>query len=179
MQVNLGRNHFELFGLEPGFEIDLSRLSTQYRELQKNLHPDRFANATAQERRLSVQLASQINDGYRILSKPILRGRYMLELAGVVFDDALDTQMDPAFLMEQMELREQLEILRSDDNPLGGLAEMSKKLGKQELEKINKLKTLLEEDSGKARGRAKSVLKELQFLQKLGYEIEAIEEELT
>lgn len=179
MQVNLNRNHFELFGLEPEFEIDLSKLSTQYRELQKELHPDRFASATAQEKRLSVQLAAQANEAYRVLSDPVLRGRYILELAGVVFDDALDTKMDPAFLMEQMELRERLEAIRGSENPLPSLTEMSKRIGEQETEKIVSLKGLIEEKTSTSRERAKELLRELQFLQKLEVEIESIEEDIS
>jgi molecular chaperone HscA len=105
MRHDLSHNHFELFGLKAGFEVDGETLALRYRDLQKETHPDRFANASEQERRLSVQLAAQINEAFRVLKSPLARARYLLELKGVVIDDT-DTRMDPAFLMEQMELRE-------------------------------------------------------------------------
>lgn len=118
MSQELLQNHFEIFALPVSFRVDAEVLSRHYRELQRNVHPDRFANASDQERRLSVQRAAQINEGYRILKDPLARAPYLLELRGVNVADENNTAMDPEFLMEQMELREALEEVRQQDNPL-------------------------------------------------------------
>ena len=52
--MDLTQNHFELFGLPVAFYIDAQKLEERYRELQRTLHPDRYANAGERERRLSV-----------------------------------------------------------------------------------------------------------------------------
>ena len=73
-------NHFELFGLPVNFELDSASLATTYRDLQRTLHPDNFANSSERERLLSVQKSSQINDAYSILKSPIQRAEYILAI---------------------------------------------------------------------------------------------------
>lgn len=36
-------NYFQLFRLQPSFEIDVSSLKQEFRKLQSQLHPDKFA----------------------------------------------------------------------------------------------------------------------------------------
>ena len=56
--MELKQNHFELFKLPVAFEVDTQQLAERYRELQRTLHPDRYANASDRERRLSIQHAA-------------------------------------------------------------------------------------------------------------------------
>ncbi len=109
MRLNPADNHFELFGMQPGFNVESARLESQYRELQSLLHPDRHATAGAQEKRLAVQGAALVNQAYAVLSDDCMRAAYLLELKGVEFRGEPDTVDDPEFLMRQMELREMLE----------------------------------------------------------------------
>ena len=37
--------HFALFDLQPSFRLDLDQLAARYRELARQVHPDRFADA--------------------------------------------------------------------------------------------------------------------------------------
>ena len=82
MAADLSTTHFELFGLPLSFDVDMGQLDSRYRELQRTVHPDRFANASDQERRISMQQATQINEGYQVLKDSLRRGRYLLELCG-------------------------------------------------------------------------------------------------
>jgi len=109
MQVDFSNNYFELFELPVRFTLDETVLAGRYKELQRVLHPDRFAAATENERRWSVQAASFVNDGYQTLLKSLPRAVYMLGLAGISIDEETDTAMPADFLMEQMELREALD----------------------------------------------------------------------
>ncbi|MDH5371223.1 MAG: Fe-S protein assembly co-chaperone HscB, partial [Gammaproteobacteria bacterium] len=129
------QTHFELFELPVSFDIDLKDLSQRYRDLQSAVHPDKFANASDQERRLSVEKAAAINDAYQTLKSPQHRARYMLELQSVSFDDEKDMALDPAFLMEQIELREALAELSEKDEPLESLNKIMKDI-KQRTDKI-------------------------------------------
>ena len=81
--VDLSSSYFVLFGLPVSFDVDRKTLAERYRELQRTVHPDRFANAADSERRLSVQMAARVNEGFQTLKDPLARGRYMLELQGV------------------------------------------------------------------------------------------------
>ena len=99
-------DHFALFGLNRGFRLDLSDLDSRYRDIQAQVHPDRFAHAGEAERRLSMQWATHANEAYQTLKKPLERAKYLLHLAGHDIQAESNTAMPGDFLMEQMEWRE-------------------------------------------------------------------------
>ena len=121
MAADLSSSYFQLFGLPRAFGIDAAQLDSRYRELQRIVHPDRYVNASERERRLAMQQATRINEGYQTLKDPLKRGRYLLELGGFVFSDQHHTTRDPEFLMRQMELREALGAVKTTGNPLAVL----------------------------------------------------------
>jgi molecular chaperone HscB len=104
--MDIRADHFSLFGLNPGFRLDLSDLDSRYRDIQAQVHPDRFANAGDAERRLSMQWATHANEAYQTLKKPLERAKYLLHLAGHDIQAESNTAMPAEFLMEQMEWRE-------------------------------------------------------------------------
>lgn len=174
------QTHFELFELPVSFELDLQDLSQRYRELQRAVHPDKFANASDYERRLSVEKAAIINDAYQVLKSPLRRARYMLELQSVSFDDEKDMALDPAFLMEQIELRESLSELSQSDDPLAKLnhimADIKNRIG-EILEEISKQFSSGELDDSQ-KDAVKQLVHKMQFLNKLQQEAEFQEENL-
>ena len=113
-------NYFSLLGLPVSFVIDKNKLTSNYHDIQKSIHPDNFANATALERRLSVQKAAQINDALQTLKNPLQRSIYLLSLYDIELGEN-NNSVDPAFLMEQMELRENLSQVSDKANPLAEL----------------------------------------------------------
>jgi molecular chaperone HscB len=178
MHPALGKNHFELFGLPVTFDIDTAELSVRYRELQRRVHPDKFANASDQDRRLSLQMSALINDGFHTLKDPARRGRYLLSLRGVDLDDETDTTMDPVFLMEQMELREELEEVRQADNPHKQLVELANRIEQRLQDKLGQFRSAFADDSPDGTEKARNAVREMQFLEKLRREIDNLEEEL-
>lgn len=134
VDLDFSKSYFELFGLPESFEIDTAQLAERYRTLQATLHPDRFASASDQERRLSVQGASWINEAYETLKVPLSRARYLLTLKGVDFNADKDTASDPAFLMQQIELREQLEEVDTQPDPFSALDQISRAIRERNLE---------------------------------------------
>lgn len=105
--VDLKQNFFELFQCDAGYAVDVEALSNQYRSLQKESHPDRFANGSDQEKRFAAQMTARINEGYDTLKNPLKRAIYLLEQADVTIEH--NPTLDPMFLMEQIELREEME----------------------------------------------------------------------
>jgi molecular chaperone HscB len=103
------QNHFELFGLAPAFALESEALERSYRDIQSRVHPDRFAHAGDAERRASLQWTTRVNEAYRTLKDPVQRGKHILELHGVDVAFETNTQMPNDFLMQQLELREELE----------------------------------------------------------------------
>jgi len=172
MQADLGKNYFELFGLPARFDVDTADLASRYRELQRRFHPDRFASAPESERRLSMQMTAQINAAYQTLRDTVARGRYLLGLQGVNTDEETDTRMSPAFLMEQMELREELDTARGNATRLGALRGQVENLIET---RAQSLRRQFAENTDAARLEARTTVREMQFLQRLANEIEALE----
>lgn len=110
-------NYFKLFELPQSFALDAAALETRWRQMAARVHPDRFATASAPERRVAMQWASTINEGYRVLKSPLLRARYLCELGGVDLQTESNTRMDGEFLMRQMEWREALDDVRDSGDP--------------------------------------------------------------
>jgi molecular chaperone HscB len=109
-------NHFELFGLKPAFALDAGALEASYRRMQSQVHPDRFAHAGDAERRASLQWTTRVNEAFQTLKHPVKRASHILALHGVDVAFETNTAMPEKFLMQQMELREALEIAeRSKD----------------------------------------------------------------
>lgn len=174
MQADLARNYFELFGLPVTFAIDTDDLAARYRTLQGNFHPDKFAHASDQERRLSVQLSAQLNEALQTLKDPVKRGRYLLQLKNIATDEETDTAMTPDFLMQQMELRERLE----DADDAATLADIAADIAAQLDERVSQLAARLQSVEAGDWLEARALVRELQFLQRLRQEVRAREEAL-
>jgi len=177
MQAALDKNYFEIFGLPESFDIDTAVMKGRYHDLQQQLHPDRFASATDQEKRLSVQMTALINEAFQTLKNPLARGRYLLQLRGIDTNEEIDTAMDPAFLMEQMELRETLDTACDSVRPLPALASLSHEVAQTIDARIGNLRDRLSQQNEIALKEARNTVRELQFLEKLAQEIEQREEE--
>jgi molecular chaperone HscB len=159
------------------FDIDRKVLTDRYRTLQRTVHPDRFASAAESERRLSVQMAARINEGYQTLKDPLARGRYLLELRGVELND-MDTAFDDAFLMEQMELRERLGAVKEGDDPHLQLQKIARDIDVRVNEITEKLAALFVEGTGKALENARDLTRKMQFFRKLEQEADALDDDL-
>lgn len=59
-------NFFNLFGIKPTFEVDDKGLEGAYKNLQKQLHPDKFAKAGRDEREISTQTSAFVNHAYTV-----------------------------------------------------------------------------------------------------------------
>ena len=174
----LTQNHFELFGFPVAFDIDAHQLAERYRELQRSLHPDRYANASDRERRLSIQHAAQVNEAFQTLKSSLRRARYLLQLQGIEFDDEKETHLDPAFLMEQMELREALADVRTTSDPVASLSGIMADIKARQDLMEQQLSELFTSDNAESRQQAKQLVQKMQFLIRLQQEAEELEEEL-
>ncbi len=178
MSSDLSRNHFELFGLPLNYQLDRARLDERYRELQRKVHPDRYASAGDQERRISVQQAAQLNEGYQVLKDPLRRGRYLLELRGHVFNDEQNTTRDTGFLMEQMELREQLAGVRDGTDPLAEIGGLLQQIQTRFQALNQSLATELDDGGDAVPESAVDLVLKMQFYRKLEQEAQALEADL-
>lgn len=108
--------YFNLFQLEPSFNIDIEALEQTYRALAARFHPDKFASASAFEQKQAVMMSSTINDAYRTLKNPIDWAAYLLKSQNIDADAPEHTSFSPEFLMQQMEWRETLMDAQMEQN---------------------------------------------------------------
>ena len=121
MTLTLQSSDFEIFGLAPKFAVERTALDARWKELQREAHPDRFATADAQAQRQAMQWSVRINEAYQRLKDPVKRASYLCELNGAPIEAENNTAMPAAFLMQQMQWREDLE----DANSVADLEKMA------------------------------------------------------
>lgn len=102
-------DHFTRLGIAREFRVDGAEVDRKYFDLQRRLHPDRFATRTPRERALSQQQATSLNAAYEVVKDPLRRADCLLKLASdEVLAEGCNLVNDPDLLMEAMERREAL-----------------------------------------------------------------------
>lgn len=167
----LTSNFFELFDLPVSYDVDLKKIQQHYMTLQKQVHPDRFASGTDQEKLLSMQQTSWINEAQATLKDPVLRATYLLKLKGSDINLENETTMDAVFLMQQLELRERLENIRNESDPLDALDDMSKELRSST---DDMMKGFSQSYEAEQIDDAREWIRKLQFMQKAVTEVNTL-----
>jgi len=112
------QNYFELFDLKTSFFVDDEALKKAYQTQVTRFHPDNFATKSQAEKLQALQNTSLVNSAYTTLKTPLNRASYLLNLEDVNPFDEKDTNMDSNFLISQIELREQLENIKEQQDNL-------------------------------------------------------------
>jgi molecular chaperone HscB len=102
-------NYFDFFGLPHKLNIDARDLESRFYELSKQWHPDMFARANPDDRRMSEIATATLNDGYRTLKDPVARAEYLLKEHGLDMGGQRSNTVPPELLNEVFELNSALE----------------------------------------------------------------------
>ena len=169
MTIDLQQDFFALFGLPRRFEVDDSALESAYHDLHARVHPDRHAHLPDADKRRAMQWATQVNEAFSTLRKPLPRALYLLELGGVDAGLETNTAMAPEFLMEQMEWREAVEEAReaADGDELEKLHQRLRTAGR---ELLGRLQQSFDADNDLV--AAAETARRLMFMEKLQHEID-------
>jgi molecular chaperone HscB len=146
-----GADYFAFFGLPQKLTLDLDQLEQRFHSLSWKLHPDHFVRASEEERQLSMDRSSQLNDAYRALRDPVARVEYLLGLAGMRKEGQKKQKAPPELLEEVFELNESLDELRAARSSGGAAATMAGLLGNLEAAKHKFESSLAEVDAELAR----------------------------
>lgn len=114
--MKIDDDDFTLFALPRRFALNGNVLAQRWRDLQAEVHPDRFAAEGAAAQRVAMQWAVRVNEAYQRLKDPLARAAYLCELAGHKLDPHDNKAMPPAFLARQMEWHEALADAASSDD---------------------------------------------------------------
>lgn len=167
-------DYFTLFGLPVRYPVDGSLLASRFQDLQRQFHPDRFASQPERERLMALQQAATINEAYQTLKHPLKRAEYMLSLHGFDLGNEQHTLRDTAFLMEQLELREELDAIerKADDAALAAFGERLAGAVRQ------RSTQMVQQLDGEQWTDAADTVRKLRFLDKLQQQVEQLEEKL-
>lgn len=170
--------YFELFAIPVQFDVDLNVVNARYLELQKILHPDRHASLGAQQQLLAVQKTAELNDALQVLKQPLKRAEYMLAEKNIDIRAEQQTLQDPEFLMQQMELREELSEITDADDPEAAIEQFENHVKALHQEYYAELKKHIDSDDQEQLKIAADIVRKLKFIYKLREELERIEDSL-
>lgn len=167
-------DYFTLFGLPVSYVIDTASLSAHYQDLQRQFHPDKFASHSQANQLAALQQSATINQAWQTLRHPLNRAEYLLSLHGFDLVNEQHTLRDSAFLLEQLELREELdEIERAgDETRLSGFTTRIQTLYRVRHQQM------VDELESQAWEKAADTVRKLRFLDKLQHQTEQLEEKL-
>jgi molecular chaperone HscB len=173
--IDFSQDYFALFGLPARYRFDPAELDAAYRKLQSEVHPDKFASAGDEERRLALQSSSRVNEAYRALRSPLERANYLLLLRGIDALAETDTALPLEFLEQQLESRESLaDAIAARDAAALGVLQKTVDATAADLER-----TLAEQlELPKTPADARVTLRKLKFLSKVAADISAATAEI-
>lgn len=163
------QDYFQLLGLPRKQALDADELERLYRDVQANVHPDKHAHRGDADRRLAMQWATKVNEAYLTLKNPLARARYLLQLAGHDVQLESNTAMPAEFLVEQMELREEVAEARAAGD-VDGLDRMHRAMKTEMAGQQAALQAAL--DAAHDLRRAGEIVRQLMFQEKLLQEID-------
>ncbi len=101
-------DYFEFYGLPETFTPDPAALQATYYRLSREYHPDFHATKSPAEQAEMLRLSTLNTDAYRTLADPDRRMAYLLRQQGLLDEGSSQEQLPPDFLMDVMDLNEQL-----------------------------------------------------------------------
>ena len=165
---------FAMLGVARRFDLDLKVLEKTHRELSRALHPDKYAQAGASERRAVLEKAASVNEAWRTVRDPIKRAEALFQLAGIKVGEDNEPKATPAFLMEVLEEREALADARAAKD-LAKVRAIGEAMTKHAESTQKKLADGFAGDGGVT--KLVPLLGELRFYKRFLDEVAAIEEE--
>lgn len=170
--MKLGDDDFTLFGLPPRQALDRAVLDARWRQLQGEVHPDRFATEGAAAQRVAMQWSVRVNEAYRRLRDPLTRAAYLCEQRGAPIQAEDNTAMPAAFLIQQMGWREALD----EAETLQAVQALDDEVHAVESTWLAELQKLLDEagDAPAAAAKVRALMFVARFRQDLDRRLEAL-----
>jgi len=168
---------FAMLGVERRFDLDLAVLEKTHRELSRALHPDRYSQTGASERRAALEKAASVNEAWRTVRDPIKRAEALFRVHGIAVGEDNEPKATPTFLMEVLEEREALADARASKD-LAKVHAVGVTMGARAREVEEKLAAGFKGAADPAAiERLVPLLGELRFYNRFLDEVSAIEEE--
>ncbi len=131
---------FEFYDIKPSFYVDEAALKQAYYQKMRELHPDMHVGADESKKAEILQLSSKNNDAYKTLRDFHKRLSYIIENYG----EDVSKEMDKMFLMEMMDINEEVMELQMDHTEEAAKA-LKSKIFDQETMILNEIEASLKE----------------------------------
>lgn len=135
-------NYFELYNIPVCFTPDLQQVKQKFYELSRKYHPDFFTQENEFEQSEALEISSQVNKAYKTFQNKDQIIKYVLQLKGLLEEEE-KYQLPPDFLMEMMELNEQLTDAKMEEDA-AAISSLKKTLNYQEKEIYEPVKAIAE-----------------------------------
>ncbi len=137
------KSYFELYDLPVAFSLDEALLKKKFYTFSKEYHPDFYANESQEKQDEVMELSTLNNKAYKVLSDPLKRIEYILELHDMLAEGDKYT-LPQDFLMDMMDVNEALMDMEFDPDP-GRLMELTSEVDQLEASLFDGLKKLTDE----------------------------------
>lgn len=164
---SLQSTDFELFGLPAQFAQDRPAIDARWKELQREVHPDKFAAQGAAAQRVAMQWSVRINEAYQRLKDPLRRASYLCELNGAPIHAENNTAMPTEFLMQQMGWREALD----DTHRVEDAQEIASEVSQNVQMQLSKIEHSIDVDKNFL--AAAEQVRSLMFIERFASEVDA------
>lgn len=134
--------YFELYDLPISLKIDAVQLKQKFYELSRKFHPDFFSHATHEEQADVLEKSALVNKAFKTFSKEEETIKYVLQLKGLLQEEE-KYQLSSDFLMEVMELNEQLMEAKMD-NDAPKIAQLKSEIANLQLTIYEPVKAIVE-----------------------------------
>jgi molecular chaperone HscB len=134
-------NHFELFEIPVQLKVDAAIMKKKFYELSRRYHPDFFSQSTEAEQSEVLEISSQLNKAWKTFQQPDDTIKYVLQLKGLLEEEE-KYELPPPFLMEMMEINE--ELMEAQENP-DHLPVLHKRIAQLEEELYEPVKPIIEQ----------------------------------
>lgn len=128
-------NYFDFYGLPHSVEIDKDLLRQKFIEKSKLYHPDFFAD-NSEDLNKAIEITAFNNKAYKTLSQYYSCAQYLIDLSSHNAINNMNLPQD--FLMEMMEINEEIDLLES--NQSNKIALLENKIAEFEQTECNQLK---------------------------------------
>lgn len=125
-------NHFELFEIPISMHPDNRYLKQKFYALSRKYHPDFFTQENEMEQAEALDISSQVNKGLKVFQNRDETIKYVLQLKGLLEEEE-KYALPPDFLMEMMDLNEQMMEAKMGEDPLA-IAKLKKTVSDFEIE---------------------------------------------
>ncbi|MEJ7691826.1 Fe-S protein assembly co-chaperone HscB [Daejeonella sp.] len=149
-------NYFEFYNLPVSFQIDEAQLKKKFYAFSKEYHPDFHANESQEKQDEILELSTINNKAYKVLSDPLKRIEYILELHDMIAEGDKYT-LPQEFLMDMMDVNEALMDMEFDPDP-SRLMTISSEIDQLEASLFDELKQLTDEFDAKTNSDPNSIL---------------------